>query len=117
MLRRRDHGHLRHRFCRHVTKIHQRPTGKADGFEPGLQRLIGVEFRRAFIPGDPKIGRAHHDNRHAVVDHRDLDAFDDIHGIARRQQGSAHGTGHIVEDQRHRCRTAGNTVDLLVARI
>ena len=117
ILRRGNHRHLRHRLCRNIAKPHQWPAGKPDRLETGLQPFVGIELRRTLIPGDPEVGCAHHHNRHAVVDHRDLDPLDEIHGIAGRQQGPAHGTCHIVKDQRHRRRTAGNTVDGLVTRI
>ena len=93
------------------------PGREADRLDACAQLGVAFELFRRLVAGDADIGGAQHDDRHAVVDQRDLDAVDHVDGVAGRQQRPARPAGDAGEVELDRGRRARHAVDRGVAGV
>ena len=115
---RRDERHLRNDLLRDVAEAHERAGLEADLLEPRLQFAILIEHVARLVAGPADRRRGlEHDDRHAVVDQRRLDAGDAIDRMAGRQQRAADRAGRIEKLDRDRRRRAGHAVDARIAAV
>ena len=115
--RRRDERDLGDTGAGDVAEVHHRPGREADRLDAGAQLGVRLELLRRLVAGDADVGGAQHDDRHAVVDQRDLDAVDHVDAVAGRQQRAARAAGDAVEVELDRGGRARHAVDRGVAGV
>ena len=98
---RRDQAHFRHGLLGDVAEMHQTPGRESHCLDARFQLGVGLELGRRLAAGLAEIRRAHHDDRHPVVDQRRFDTFDDVARVAGRQQRAARAAARDVEEVDH----------------
>ena len=93
----------------HVAELHRMPAGDAQAFEASLEFGVGVELGDRLAAGARQIGRAHDDERHAVVDAGHFQPVDDVAHPAGRQQPGRYRAGGVEEADADRRAAAAAT--------
>ena len=109
--RRRHEDHLRHGLLLTSPRFIIGPTLRRIASIRAFSSMSASSCVARLVAGAADVAGAHDDDRHAVVDAGDLDAVDDVHRPAGRQQRAARRSGGVGEAQRNRRRRPGHAVD------